>query len=389
MNSNHTYAGNFDYLKKVIRNDVLRNRAHRLNKNYIPEIPPEVSVQLTTRCNLRCKSCMQWSNSGFIKHNTKAEIGDLDLDIFQKVLNETGKEKSCLHLWGGEPLLHNDWETISALLEKDKRKIVLSTNGILIEEKAESLLKIDNDMHIVVSLDGNREANDMIRGRGTYEEVIGNLNLLIKLKRNNVFTGEIIINTVLNEWLIPSLSEYIMQINDLKIDKLILSYPWYITESGRNFMDNYFSENYSLLTDIKENPKPSWHSFQFSIPDNTMHVLKEQLNRIPKDDLKVKLRLQPNVEPEEALQMIHCNYPETFIRDSYCLGTCNRMSICANGNVNGCPDFPEFIMGSLYDNSLRDIWNCENYNKLRDIRNHGAWPLPICFKCSLFSKNRI
>lgn len=378
----------FNYFKKIIVSNAVRNRALRSNTNYAPKIPPEIALQVTYRCNLRCKSCMQWSTSGFLKCNEEKYGKDLDVNIIEKVIAETENEKSSLHLWGGEPLLHHEWEMISKLLEKDKRQIVLSTNSLLIEEKIDSLLRLGANLHIVISLDGQKEANDIIRGNGTYNKIIRNLIFLNKLKGKNIFPGSIIINTVLNEHLIPSLTKYVKQIEKFNINQLILNYPWYISKVGIEIMDNYFTENFPK-TNSMNNKMKSWHSFQYFIPDNHLLTLKKQLDQIQKSDIKTRLRIQPNIAPYEIKNIVNCNYPQKLIKDSYCLGTFSRMSICADGSVSACPDFPEFTVGDLSKESLKNIWNSDEYKKIREVRTNGMYPLPICFKCSLFSPNRI
>ena len=387
LNLNIADLKHFNYLKEAAKNDAFRNRALKTNKCYIPNIPPEIAIQLTYRCNLRCKSCMQWSNTGFLRKNSQIEVGDLDLELFKKILAETKSEKSRLHLWGGEPMFHKEWDTFTKLLEKDKRKVTLNTNGILIKEKIETLLKLGSNLNIVISLDGNQEENDAIRGKGTYNKVIEGLNLLKEVRNKNTFNGRILVNTVLNEKLILTLAEYVKHVECLNIDKLIVSYPWYISSYGREFMDNYWKENFSWLN--TNNNRPSWHSFQFSIPDHLILNLKEQLIGIREMKLSMKLRLQPDIQPEEAIEYANCSYLDKFTKNTYCLGTYNRLSVCANGNVSACTDFPEFVVGNLYSDSLTDIWKSEKYNKIREIRNNGTWPLPICFKCSLHSANRI
>lgn len=292
----------FDYLKNVLRNDAFRVRAAKTGSFYLPPTPPEVALQLTYRCNLRCKSCMQWGKTGFLKLNSDVKYGDMDLKIIQKILDETKIEKSSLHLWGGEPLFHREWETISFLLEKDKRRITLNTNGILIKEKIDSLKRIGPDLDIVLSLDGRKEENDYIRGKGTFSKVIQNIDFLIRLKSNGFLQCKVIINTVLNEHLIPYLAEYVAKIASMNVDKLILSFPWYISDKGKTIMDNYFRENFKWLNSTSV---PSWHSFRFSFSKEQVPRLKEQLAKIYDIKPKINIRLQPQMEPEYAFQIMN------------------------------------------------------------------------------------
>lgn len=373
----------FNYIKNILRNDIYRNR----DKSYFPEIPPELSIQLTQNCNLRCKSCMQWSDNGFIKNDSSLNSGDLSLDIFKKILAETEKTKSSLHLWGGEPLLHKKFEEISNLLNDGQRRITINTNGTLIKGKIHLLKKLGPELTMVISLDGNKNINNEVRGNNTYEEVIDGIAILNNLKRTVSPQIKIVINTVLNENLILHLSEYIDLMNDLSVDKVILNYPWYISDSGRRIMDDYYRNNFPQNTEIEK--LHSWHFFRFSIPPAFYPLLKNQIEVVKQKKINFQFRLQPNIEPREALSIVNCNYPKKYSNNSFCLATYNRMSVCANGNVSACPDFPEFVLGNLINQTLKGIWNSSSYNRIRQIRTKGLWPLPTCFKCSLFSFNRL
>jgi radical SAM protein with 4Fe4S-binding SPASM domain len=378
----------FNYLKDIIKIDAFRNRAQKFKINYSPKLPPEIGLQLTYRCNLRCKSCMQWSVTGYLKNKNNKEYCDLELDVIRKILQETEKDKSSLYLWGGEPLIHCRWHEISSLLERDKRKVVLSTNGILINERIQSLLRIGSKLFIVISLDGEERQNNLIRGNATYEKIIQGIQTLNLCKKDKSFSGEIIINTVLNKYLIPSLSDYVSFVESINVDLLILSLPWYLSPDDRSIMDKYFIENFDWLK-IDPKQKASWHYFQFFIPDDFLSKLREQLEILSKMKLKIKLRLKPKTDPEVGLFSSNFSYSRYLSKNTFCFGSFRRISICANGDVSACPDFPEFVVGNLFSESLTEVWNGSNYQKIRELRSKGLWPLPVCLKCSLFSANRI
>lgn len=379
----------FKHLKNVIQRDALRKRALKEKEHFVPRIPPEIALQITYRCNLRCRSCMQWSKIGFLRNCCSSNYLDLNPEIISRVLFETKEARSILHLWGGEPLIHREWEQVSAEFAKEKRDIVLNTNGVLIEEKLDSLLRLGSKLIFVISLDGNKKSNDYIRGTGTYEKVIRTIKNLTKIRERHLFKGKIIVNTVINESLIPHLSGFVDTINKLSPDQLILNYPWFISDIGCIIMDGYFRENFQWLNTTNKNSQHSWHSFRFSIPDQSIPILSSQIKSIFQKKLKLKIRIQPNIRPEEILDLRGCNYRMGIHKQSWCLATYNRICVCADGNVSACPDFPEFVMGNLFNENLTGIWNGENYNKTREIRANGFWPLPVCFKCSLYSLNRI
>ena len=75
---------------------------------------------------------------------------------------------------GGEPLVRRD---MGAILQYAKAKgfaVFVSTNGVLLPEQAEVLEWVD---HVNLSLDGNREVHDLVRGAGTFDKALAALEV--------------------------------------------------------------------------------------------------------------------------------------------------------------------------------------------------------------------
>lgn len=70
---------------------------------------------------------------------------------------------------GGEPLMREDIGDIIGYIKKKKIFCELSTNGFLIPKKIKDVRKVDA---ICLSLDGDEEVTDMMRGRGCYKKVM-------------------------------------------------------------------------------------------------------------------------------------------------------------------------------------------------------------------------
>jgi MoaA/NifB/PqqE/SkfB family radical SAM enzyme len=70
---------------------------------------------------------------------------------------------------GGEPLLREDIGEIISHIKKKGMGCGLNTNGLLVPDRIEEVRKVDS---ITISLDGEREAHEANRGRGTFEKVM-------------------------------------------------------------------------------------------------------------------------------------------------------------------------------------------------------------------------
>lgn len=133
-----------------------------------------LALHVTWKCQLRCKHCY---NRNYITTNTPNEI---PLETIENIciyfLNtEFSLKDYSIILSGGEPLLYSKFEQLGDLIREFQDHIILSTNGILIPKYIDVFDKNDG---IQVSIDGDRETHDRIRGKGTYDKAIEALECL-------------------------------------------------------------------------------------------------------------------------------------------------------------------------------------------------------------------
>lgn len=140
-------------------------RRIRLTQSPLPSLR-YLLLHITNRCNLRCRHC-------FIGESGST---DLDLEKIKTFVDEfEGMQGLRLLVSGGEPLLHRKfWDLNDYLADRDLR-IVLLSNGILIDDETARRLKVQE---VQVSLDGMREAHDYIRGAGNFEGAVAAIRRL-------------------------------------------------------------------------------------------------------------------------------------------------------------------------------------------------------------------
>jgi len=128
-------------------------------KRLLTKKPFIAEVDITDRCNLRCKHCYHFQE--------KEQTGDkADFDEWKKRFKQLYKSGiRVIMLMGGEPLLRPD---VVKLADSIFPFVEMITNGTV------SLPK-NYDHRIFVSIDGGRETNDSIRGEGTFDKVVENV----------------------------------------------------------------------------------------------------------------------------------------------------------------------------------------------------------------------
>lgn len=157
----------------------------------------QITLELTQRCNLRCKYCVY---SDMYPENRHHSDQDMPWDIAKAgldyILAHGGQEANpyvgraeptrdfAVGLYGGEPLLRLDLieECLSYMKQQKgegrKCSFTLSTNGTLLDLDTVKFL-IDNDVSLSISLDGPQHVHDKFRcypdGRGSHDRVIRSL----------------------------------------------------------------------------------------------------------------------------------------------------------------------------------------------------------------------
>lgn len=140
------------------------------------DVPREIDLSLTGRCNLHCDYCFY--NDEMVGRK------DLPLETWLTFISELKKHAiRSVTLSGGEVFLRSDlWQLIDAVVDARMRYSILS-NGTLITEKTLEDFSKGNRRgrlnSIQVSIDGASAAvHDASRGKGSFEKAVRGLCLL-------------------------------------------------------------------------------------------------------------------------------------------------------------------------------------------------------------------
>jgi MoaA/NifB/PqqE/SkfB family radical SAM enzyme len=119
-------------------------------------------LHLTNKCNLRCKYCYANVDDRF----DDKDIKDIPTEEWLKLIDDSYRLGArYFHLYGGEPLLRIDIDKIIYHCLNKKTMVEILTNGHLVPNKIKLIRKIHS---VCISLDGDREHNDSVRGKGNY-----------------------------------------------------------------------------------------------------------------------------------------------------------------------------------------------------------------------------
>lgn len=154
--------------------------------------PREVTLSLSSGCNLRCTYCYAYGGVNPISLSWQAIVSSVNqLFIFAK---ESEEQEVVLSFHGtGEAL--TKWNTLIETVEYAQEKLpvglklkfALVTNGTLIDDAKAKWLK-DYDFAITVSMDGLEETQNKQRpkadGSGSYQDVVNGIKALVRVDAN-------------------------------------------------------------------------------------------------------------------------------------------------------------------------------------------------------------
>ena len=150
-----------------------------LGSNFTPKFLPAkiqplaAHVKLTENCQAKCISCDYW------KTRWKDGIDTIRAVALVNEIGDLGIES--LRFTGGEPLIRKDFFEILRRSNTSKfKRIIIQTNGLLLKRFADEVNE-SPITNINVSIDGLREANDLIRGiQGYFDLALEGIRALRK-----------------------------------------------------------------------------------------------------------------------------------------------------------------------------------------------------------------
>lgn len=134
--------------------------------------PLDVCLGITNQCNLNCKHCFALNTRNNEELTTEELLQVIKQIEEMKIFN--------VAIFGGEPLVREDFFIILEALSKLKIRLSLNTNGTLITPDIAKKLKGYPIRTYTVSLDGScPEVQDPFRGKGSFEKnIVGIRNLI-------------------------------------------------------------------------------------------------------------------------------------------------------------------------------------------------------------------
>jgi MoaA/NifB/PqqE/SkfB family radical SAM enzyme len=366
-------------------------------------MPTFVQLRVTNLCNLRCKMCGQWGDTGIYRSDgfsasatdgetegarIKELIGlnrQMTLSDYKRILDEVEPWSPIISLFGGEPLLYPD---ILPLVRDIKRRgltCTVITNGGKLEAYARDFVDAGIDS-IAVSIDGPPDVHNQIRGKSdAYDKVAAGVRAVDRwrreLKRPMPMTIAILPITELNLDAIPAAIE---ALRELPLDTINVGLRWFVPKDVGAEYESVMKETFGVSGD-------SWKGFVFDpatmngTPTKTrqmtdlVKLLKTLKRRRFLDSARGKAwtSFVPDVAPDKVPEYF-TDFSKTFGHD-LCPVAWYFAQIEPDGDVTFCGDFPDYILGNVRKQTFTEVWTGEKAQRFRE--KLAKEPLPICNRC--------
>jgi len=192
----------------------------------------QIDWHLTYNCNLNCIHCgvVRYRDKEFLRHfyPRSGSIRDLkkeELEPFVAILSQDTSYKFAVHFSpnNGESTIHPDfvdiWNTLSSL--ESVHSMGITTNGIILY-KILNKMEFEKLKNAIFSLDGDEEAHERIRGKGTFKRTYRSIQKIDEIKQNDdLFYLQV--NFVINGINADSLKELSLVLGELTSKNIVIN----------------------------------------------------------------------------------------------------------------------------------------------------------------------
>ncbi|MDR2965144.1 MAG: radical SAM protein [Treponema sp.] len=350
---------------------------HLLNKNFGHDHFKNLALvyfKPTGACNLRCVMCGQYGDKGVMnKCAAEENKKTLPLETWKNFVDQIAPKKPTIYVWGGEPFLYKDLMPLCKYMVDKGLFVAVNSNGTLMERYAEQIVR-DKWSTIFVSLDAFRDVNDELRGKGTYDKVIAGFKAINeeKQKQKSKYPMLAIVTVVTNKNYmdLANLSEASKEYNiDLHIYNLGTYTNDNIVATQKKFMKEKLDTDIDCLEAYNT-------GYNLGIDGQKLHGI---LSDIQEKNFGHTVLTVPTLNPEKT----HTYYAEleTPVRN-HCVVPWCQLNVNYNGDVHFCADYPDYILGNITEQPIKEIYNGERANLFRKtIHECEGGMFPGCLRC--------
>lgn len=335
--------------------------------------PEAITLFLTHRCNLRCKMCGQWGESGITKRMSTEYIKqELTFEELKSLIDGVSCFRPNMTLFGGEPLLYPDCIDLIKYIKKKRMHCIMITNGSLLKNFARSIVSSSLD-ELNISLDGPRDLHDEIRGiPGIYDRIKEGIKDVNRIKRERGLKRPLInLQCTITKYNYMRLEQLLTVAEDVGADSMTFHNLIFL---GKGLIEKQRLYDKSLTFSSAE-----WEGFAFE-PEIEPELLYSKMEQIMAKSYRFAVDFYPNFS-RRGLEEYYKN--SSYMPSEYrarCLSPWITAYIFPDGEIRPCLNF-DYSYGNIRERRFAEIWNGENATKYRKaLKKNNIFP--VCVRCT-------
>ena len=342
------------------------------------KLPAATVVQLipTEACNLRCPFCNQWGENGYFLSGAK-HATHMDEPSLVRLMRSLSPRVSLISVHGGEPFAYKHTATLLDLLREQQFDVMFSTNGTLLTPHLERLARIKN-LALLLSIDGDEETHERIRGKGTFARARDAVAALFQLRRQAGMPRPLVVmSIVVCEWTTEVLEKAYDVARAFDAFAINYNFRWFLTEKIGLTYEKYLEQEFGVKS------SGAWRGWVS--PDHEKHDYSNVARALQQVLQRKKNRLSPPFVLTTPSQLRGQDY-ETYFTDylntfgnESCFMPFYWARVHANGDLIFCPGHPDIIAGNVFRDGFMESFNSEMAIKFR--KHMLSNRLPICNRC--------
>jgi radical SAM protein with 4Fe4S-binding SPASM domain len=340
-----------------------------------------VNIELTVRCNLRCRMCWWWGENGaafdMAKKRSAMMTHELSTREIFDVVDQLVAHGPSFYLSGGEPFMRSDAVEIIEYISGKGMSVIMNDNGTLLtEENLKRISKIRN-LTINFSIDGPREVHDAIRGKGTFDKTVATIRELVRLrggspypavKTNTTFSPEILGHA-------DGLIRYLQ--DDVGVDAVRMQHLWFTDKAHADAQRKVLKGAFAI------DDRGAESHVMDAFDGGYVKKLADEIAAVERTRYSKPVFIHPRL----AKGQVERYYSDlSFLKRKRCLVSWNSMIIRANGDAMFCPDgwMSEFRLGNVRTERIDEMWNGEKAGRFRE-ELYRRRMFPACARCCMIN----
>lgn len=342
----------------------------------------QLSIRITDLCNLRCHTCGQWGDNGFLHGCNPGELkgrevsGKRYLEIFDDLVHHGHRPN--VYIWGGEPTMYVSLLDILYGATERKMPVSIVSNGHRIASMAEELIK--SRLYLLqLSIDGHNGAvHNGLRpsaGKGdAFNDILKGLQAVYECRKGRPGLPIVASLTVISKQNMHHLVDIYHRFK--KYVDIFVFYPsWWIDHEQAERHETDFTERFGFQPKLHRGWIGSWKPDEYQ----TLAEQIKELKSLSKSLSAPSVTFIPDIMTVADLEKYYTDHQETFGYDE-CVSIFQAVELDSNGDMSPCRDYHDYIVGNVKEKTITELWNSERYRDFRaSLQRDGL--MPVCSRC--------